>query len=164
VGWLPQNPLIFNDTLIGNVTLGDPRFSTSDVEKALRSAGLAELLATLPLGLKTPLLEGGARFSGGQLQRVALARVFLRQPGLLVLDEPTSHLDPELARTLDETIRTLLLGRTTLTIAHRLSTIEHADEVIFLQDGKIGAIGKHATLMNLCPDYAAFVMGAGARV
>ncbi|HOQ68941.1 MAG TPA: thiol reductant ABC exporter subunit CydD [Anaerolineaceae bacterium] len=161
VGWLPQTPFIFNDTLFNNVTLRDTRFSTSDVERALRLAGLAQLLATLPLGLHTPLLEGGARFSGGQLQRVALARIFLRQPSLLVLDEPTSHLDPGLARALDDTFKTLLQDRTTLTIAHRLSTIAQADEVIFLKDGQIGAIGKHATLLETCPDYGAFIHGSG---
>jgi ABC-type multidrug transport system fused ATPase/permease subunit len=164
VGWLPQAPFIFNDTLFNNVTLRAPRFSSSDVEQALRLAGLTELLATLPLGLHTPLLEGGTRFSGGQLQRVALARIFLRQPSLLVLDEPTSHLDPGLAHALDDTFKTLLQDRTTLTIAHRLSTIEQADEVIFLKDGQVGAIGKHATLLETCPDYGAFIHGVGVLV
>jgi len=162
-GWLPQNPSIFNDTLLVNVTLGDPSFTINEVESALRSAGLAELLASLPLGLATPLLESGTRLSGGQLQRLALARVFLRQPSLLLLDEPTSHLDPDLARSLDSSIKTLMQERTTLTIAHQLSTIEGADEVIFLRDGRIAAIGNHATLMRTIPMYGDFIKGEEIR-
>ena len=143
--------------------MGDPSFTINEVESALRSAGLAELLASLPLGLATPLLESGTRLSGGQLQRLALARVFLRQPSLLLLDEPTSHLDPDLARSLDSSIKTLMQERTTLTIAHQLSTIEGADEVIFLRDGRIAAIGNHATLMRTIPMYGDFIKGEEIR-
>lgn len=157
VGWLPQNPSIFNDTLAGNITLNDARFSTRQVEEALQYAGLTELLSSLPLGLKTPLQEAGARFSGGQLQRVALARVFLRRPYLLILDEPTSHLDPELEQSLDASVQELMRGRTTLTIAHRLTTLEHADEVIFMQEGRIEARGEYSELINTSSAFSDFV-------
>ncbi len=161
VAWLPQNPSIFNDTLAENVTMGDARYSAREVEQALHEAGLGELLATLPMGLETPLLEAGARFSGGQRQRVAMARAFLRRPSLLILDEPTSHLDPELERSLDGSIRELMRGRTTLTIAHRRSTLESADEVLFLQDGRIAARGRQGELLRSSREYNDFIAGVG---
>ncbi len=161
VGWHPQTPSIFNDSLKNNITLGDDSFSGDAINIAVQSAGLANLVAQLPLGLETPLLEKGVRLSGGELQRVALARLFLRLPVLLVMDEPTAHLDTALERSLDESIQALMRGRTTLTIAHRLPTIEQADEVLFLRDGVIAARGKHTDLLNSSRVYQDFVRGTG---
>jgi ATP-binding cassette subfamily C protein CydD len=159
VGWLPQAPSLFNASLRMNITLGDYRFSSDEINNAVRSAGLASLVEKLPQGLETPLLESGARLSGGELQRVALARLFLRHQALLVMDEPTSHLDPELERSLESAIQVLMQGRTTLTIAHRLPTIERSDEVFFIQDGVIAARGNHLDLVNSSRVYQDFIRG-----
>ena len=164
VGWLPQSPHIFNASLLFNITLGEDRFTPSKIESALETAGLLELINQLPLGLETPLLESGVRLSGGELQRIALARVFLRDPQIVLLDEPTAHLDPELTRNLEASYMQLMTGRTSLTIAHRLSTVLNADEVLFLQAGHLVASGKHSELLSRSPAYREFIQGAGARV
>jgi len=164
VGWLPQSPHIFNASLLFNITLGEDRFTPSKIESALETAGLLELINQLPLGLETPLLESGVRLSGGELQRIALARVFLRDPQIVLLDEPTAHLDPELTRNLEASYMQLMTGRTSLTIAHRLSTVLNADEVLFLQAGRLVASGKHSELLSRSPAYREFIQGAGARV
>ena len=161
VGWLPQTPSIFNESLRMNITLGDNRFAGDEINNAVRFAGLAGLVEKMPHGLETPLLESGTRLSGGELQRVALARVFLRHQALLIMDEPTSHLDPELERSLESAIQLLMQGRTTLTIAHRLPTIERSDEVFFIQDGVIAARGKHLDLVNSSRVYQDFMSAAG---
>lgn len=160
-GWIPQQPFIFNTTMGENITLGDARFTQGEIEMAMQQAGLEGLVSRLPMGVETPLLESGARFSGGELQRVALARLFLRSPALLVLDEPTSHLDPELQRSLEDTILKLAHGRTTLTIAHRLSAIERADVVLFLENGALTCRGPHTELLNTVPAYRDFILGKG---
>jgi len=157
VGWLPQTPFIFNDTLLRNITLGEDCFTQADIQNAIETAGLTSVQVNLPKGLDTPLLEGGYRLSGGELQRVALARVCLRDPKLLVMDEPTAHLDPELERSLGDSIRRLMLDRTTLSIAHRLSTIQCVDEVFFMQDGVLVAQGCHADLLQSSQPYHDFI-------
>jgi ATP-binding cassette subfamily C protein CydD len=144
-----------------NITLGDNRFAGDEINNAVRFAGLAGLVEKMPHGLETPLLESGTRLSGGELQRVALARVFLRHQALLIMDEPTSHLDPELERSLECAIQLLMQGRTTLTIAHRLPTIERSDEVFFIQDGVIAARGKHLDLVNSSRVYQDFMRATG---
>ncbi len=161
VGWLPQTPSIFNESLRMNITLGDNRFAGDEINNAVRFAGLAGLVEKMPHGLETPLLESGTRLSGGELQRVALARVFLRHQALLIMDEPTSHLDPELERSLESAIQLLMQGRTTLTIAHSLPTIERSDEVFFIQDGVIAARGKHLDLVNSSRVYQDFMRATG---
>ena len=162
VGWLPQSPHIFNASLLFNITLGEDRFSSSKIESAVKTAGLHELLNQLPHGLETPLLESGVRLSGGELQRIALARVYLRDPQIVLLDEPTAYLDPELTRKLEASYKYLMAGRTSLTIAHRLSTVLSADEVLFMHTGHLVARGKHSELLISSPAYREFIQGAGA--
>lgn len=164
VGWLPQSPHIFNASLLFNITLGDGVFSPPEVKSALESAGLTDLLHRLPRGLETPLLESGARLSGGELQRIALARVYLRNPQIILLDEPTAHLDPDLTQSLEASFKQLMSGRTSLTIAHRLSTVLNADEVFFLQEGRLVAHGSHTDLLSRSHSYREFIEGAGAGV
>lgn len=161
VGWLPQSPHLFNDTLWFNLTLGESRFTDEEVNLALATAGLREMVNGLSHGLQTPLLEGGSRFSGGELQRVALARLYLRDPKLIILDEPTQHLDPNLQQTLEDSLERLSTGRTSLTIAHRLTTVLKADEVIFLQNGRLVAQGSHADLFASFQPYREFMRNSG---
>jgi len=157
VGWLPQNPTIFHASLMHNLTLGDPEFSSEQIQQAVELAGLTGLVERLSGGLATPLLEAGHRFSGGELQRVALARICLRDPQLLVMDEPAAHLDPELQIGINTSIRRMMNGRTTITIAHHLSTLEQVDEVFFLLEGRIAAHGRHSDLLTCSKMYQDFI-------
>lgn len=164
VGWLPQSPHIFNESLWFNLTLGDTRFSSSAIEIAVEAAGLTSLVSRLPRGLETPLMESGARLSGGELQRIALARVYLRDPKIIILDEPTRHLDPALQQSLEDSLNRLTTGRTCLTIAHRASSVMKADKVILLQSGRLLALGSHANLLASSQPYCELMRSGGMEV
>lgn len=137
IAWVPQNPYLFSDTLANNLRLARPDASEADLLTACQRARLEEFIAELPDGLETEIGERGARLSGGQAQRLALARAFLKDAPLLILDEPTSSLDPALEAQLEASFRELTRGRTVLVIAHRLATIRQADQVIVLDTGKV---------------------------
>jgi len=137
IAWVPQNPYLFSDSLANNLRLAKPDASEADLLAACQRAGLEEFIAELPDGLETEIGERGARLSGGQAQRLALARAFLKDAPLLLLDEPTSSLDPALESSLEASVRELMQGRTTIVIAHRLATIRRADQLIALEAGKI---------------------------
>ena len=163
VGWIPQKPALLNDSLINNITLGMDCFSQVDLAQAIEAAGLFDLIARLPEGGRTPLLESGYRFSGGEIQRIALARGVLRNPRLIVMDEPMEHLDPEGSEALSRSFSDFMHGKTSITIAHRLSTILHADEIIFLQSGQLMGFGTHSHLLETCPEYRSFVFPVGGE-
>jgi thiol reductant ABC exporter CydD subunit len=137
IAWVPQNPYLFSDSLANNLRLAKPDAPESDLRAACRRAGLEEFIAELPEGLETQIGERGARLSGGQAQRLALARAFLKDAPLLILDEPTSSLDPALESQLEAAVRALTRNRTVLVIAHRLATIRQADQLIVLEAGKV---------------------------
>ncbi len=137
IAWVPQNPYLFSDSLANNLRLAKPDASEADLLTACQRARLAEFIAELPEGLQTQIGERGARLSGGQAQRLALARAFLKDAPLLILDEPTSSLDPALESQLEAAVRELTKNRTVLIIAHRLATIRQADQVIILEAGKV---------------------------
>jgi thiol reductant ABC exporter CydD subunit len=137
VAWVPQSPALFAGTIADNIRLGCPDAPDREVERAARLADLHGTIAALPHGYATPIGEGGARLSGGQAQRLALARAFLVDAPLVILDEATAHLDPVQQTSLTATIRRLTAGRTTLIIAHHLATVEHADRVLVLDGGRI---------------------------
>jgi ABC-type transport system involved in cytochrome bd biosynthesis fused ATPase/permease subunit len=124
VAWVPQRPTIFSGTLAENVALHDPSAPRHEILGALGAAGGLDLARELPGGLEARVGEGGRRLSAGQAQRVALARAFLRDPSLVVLDEPTAHLDEETAASVGEAIAALMRGRTGLLIAHRPRLVE----------------------------------------
>ena len=147
ISWVPQHPYLFNATLRENILLARPDASAEQVESALTKSGLTTFVGSLPDGLETMIGEQGARLSGGEAQRVALARAFLKNASLLVLDEPTSHTDPELEATLRRSIQELMKGRTTLIIAHRLETIRSAEQIIVVNEGKITQCGTHDELI-----------------
>jgi thiol reductant ABC exporter CydD subunit len=146
IGWVPQNPYLFSDTIEANLRLAKPDASESDLLRACERAGLLDFIRSLPDGLTTRIGERGARLSGGQAQRLALARAFLKDAPFLLLDEPTSSLDPALEAKLQTSVRELMQGRTVLVIAHRLATVYQADQIIVLDAGKVVEVGRHDEL------------------
>ncbi|RMF72663.1 MAG: thiol reductant ABC exporter subunit CydD [Acidobacteria bacterium] len=148
VAWVPQRPHVFAATVEENIRLFRPDATRGQVVAAARAAGLADDIERLPAGWLTQLGEFGAGLSGGQLQRLALARAFVADAPLVVMDEPTSHLDPSLEAELAATTRRLLAGRTALVIAHRLGTVRHADEIAVLAGGRIVERGTHDVLAS----------------
>jgi ABC-type multidrug transport system fused ATPase/permease subunit len=145
VAMIPQEVELFSGTIRDNVTLFDPEPSDQAVERSLEQAGLAVLVAG---GIHRQLGAGGAGLSAGEAQLLALARVWLRDPDLVVLDEATARVDPETEARLDVAVGELMRGRTTLVIAHRLSTLRHVDEILVLQEGRILEHGERSTLAD----------------
>lgn len=157
IAWVPQRPYLFHDTLAANIRLGKPDATDGEMIEAARAAHLQEFIETLPENYETVIAEGGARLSGGQAQRLALARAFLKNAPILILDEPTSSLDPETETLLEGSTRRLMQGRTVITIAHRLNTIFRADQIIVLDEGQIIESGTHPELLARKGAYAAMV-------
>jgi ABC-type multidrug transport system fused ATPase/permease subunit len=133
------------------------------MEQAISLARLDEVIAGLPQGIDTVLGEGGAKLSSGEAQRLALARAFLKNAPIVILDEPTAHLDASLEKVLEESIVRLCAGRTVLMIAHRLPTVMRANRILVLQDGQIVEQGTHAELINTNGYYASLVEGYGGK-
>ncbi len=141
LAWVPQRPTIFGGTIEDNVRLAAPAAPGGALRRAVREAGLGELLAALPDGLATRVGDGGRPLSAGQAQRVALARAFLCDADLVLLDEPTAHLDAEVERAVAAATARLVEGRTALFVAHRPELARHADRVVELVDGRIAPAG-----------------------
>ncbi|HET9127827.1 MAG TPA: ABC transporter ATP-binding protein [Propionibacteriaceae bacterium] len=163
VGVVTQETYLVHDTIRANLLLADPDATDADLWEALAAAQIADHIASLPGGLDTRVGERGYRFSGGEKQRIAVARTILRDPAVLILDEATSALDNETERALQAALDGLSRGRTTVTIAHRLSTIEDADEVLVLDHGRTIERGTHQSLMAAGGAYAALARRAQAR-
>ena len=147
IAWVPQKPHLFHDTLAANIRLGKPDATIEEVIEAAKAAHLHDFIESLPEKYETIIGESGARLSGGQAQRLALARAFLKNAPILILDEPTSSLDPETESLLEESTRRVMRGRTVITIAHRLNTIFRADQIIVLEEGRIIESGTHRELL-----------------
>ncbi len=143
-----QEPMLSADTLASNIHIGRPDATREEVEQAAARAGLAPVIANLPLGLDTPLGQAGVTLSGGERQRIAIARALLRNAPILILDEPTSALDAITEEQLLHTLRAVRRDSTTIIIAHRLSTIRHADRILVLDRGRIAAQGAHDELLQ----------------
>jgi len=137
-----------------NIAYGRPDASHEEIAAAARAAGAEDFIAELPQGYDTPVGPRGSRLSGGQRQRIAIARAMLKNAPILLLDEATSSLDSESERQVQDALRDLMRGRTTLVIAHRLSTIVDADLIYVLEDGKIVESGRHAELLARAGAYA----------
>ena len=157
IAWVPQRPHLFHDTIDANIRLGKPDATHEEIIEAARAAHLHEFIETLHEKYETVIGESGARLSGGQAQRLALARAFLKNSPILILDEPTSSLDPETESLLEESTRRLMQGRTVITIAHRLNTIFKADQIIVLEQGCIVEQGTHQKLLAHNGVYAKMV-------
>ncbi len=148
IAWVPQEPALFQDTIAANIRLARPDADLGAVASAASAAHLAEFVDSLPEGYETLIGEGGARLSGGQAQRLALARAFLKDAPILIMDEPTSQLDPVTESRLADSTRNLMAGRTVITIAHRLNTIYKADRILVLHEGSIVEEGTHSDLIK----------------
>jgi ATP-binding cassette subfamily B protein len=147
IGVVTQDAHLFHDTLRANLLYAKPDASDDDLREALRSAQVLPLIESLPEGLDTVVGDRGYRLSGGEKQRVALARLLLKAPDVVVLDEATAHLDSESERAVQLALKTALTGRTSLVIAHRLSTVRDADQILVLRDGRIVERGRHEELL-----------------
>jgi ATP-binding cassette subfamily C protein CydC len=144
---VPQDIYLFNISIRDNIRLGKPDASDAEVERAATLALAHDFIAALPHGYDTNAGERGAQLSGGQRQRLAIARAFLRDAPILVMDEAVSNLDTENERLLQAALGQLRAGRTTLIIAHRLSTIRSADRLVVLDDGRVAETGTHEELL-----------------
>ncbi|MDB5379658.1 MAG: transporter ATP-binding protein/permease [Rubritepida sp.] len=147
IGVVPQDTVLFNDTIRYNIAYGRPGASDEEVEQAARHAQVHDFVLRLPEGYRTRVGERGLKLSGGEKQRVAIARTILKNPRILILDEATSALDTRTEQEIQAALRDVSRGRTTLVIAHRLSTVVEADEIIVLEDGRIAERGTHGGLI-----------------
>jgi ATP-binding cassette subfamily B protein len=147
IGVVPQDTVLFNDTIRYNIAYGRVGATQDEIEHAARLAQVHDFIASLPEGYDTRVGERGLKLSGGEKQRVAIARTILKDPRILILDEATSALDTGTEQDIQAALRAVARHRTTLVIAHRLSTVVDADEIIVLQDGRVAERGRHAALL-----------------
>jgi ABC-type transport system involved in Fe-S cluster assembly fused permease/ATPase subunit len=154
VGIVPQDTVLFNDTIGYNIAYGKPGATQSEIEAAANSAQIHDFVASLPEGYQSAVGERGLKLSGGEKQRVAIARTLLKHPALLIFDEATSALDSETERSIQNELNDLARNRSTLIIAHRLSTITHAHQILVMEEGAIIERGTHESLLALGQRYA----------
>ena len=161
VAWVPQNPYLFHGTVTENIRLARPDANMDKIQTAARQAHADVFIDALPQGFDTPIGERGARLSGGQAQRIALARAFLKNAPFLILDEATANLDPEHEAHIQAAIEHLLQNRTALIIAHRLNTVTTADQIVVMENGKIVGQGTHDALVKKTGLYTQMVSAYG---
>ncbi|MCH7693359.1 MAG: ABC transporter ATP-binding protein/permease [Proteobacteria bacterium] len=154
IGMVPQDTVLFNDTIYYNIAYGNPAASPAEVEEAARLARVHDFVMGLPDGYQTSVGERGLKLSGGEKQRVAIARTILKEPSILLFDEATSALDSRTEREIQDSMNAVSADRTTLIIAHRLSTVVDADEIVVLDQGRIVERGSHAQLLAARGGYA----------
>ncbi|MEE2746616.1 MAG: ABC transporter ATP-binding protein/permease, partial [Pseudomonadota bacterium] len=147
IGIVPQDTVLFNDTIFYNISYGRPDSDPSEVERAAQLANIHEFVKSLPEGYNTMVGERGLKLSGGEKQRVAIARTILKSPKILVFDEATSALDTQTEKIIQQSLKKLSVSRTTIVIAHRLSTIIDSDEILVIGDGKVLERGTHNQLL-----------------
>jgi ATP-binding cassette subfamily B protein len=154
IGVVPQDTVLFNDTIRYNIAYGRPDATEAEVEAAARAAQVHDFVLRLPEGYETRVGERGLKLSGGEKQRVAIARTILKDPPILILDEATSALDTRTEQDIAAALRVASSDRTTVTIAHRLSTVVDADQILVLMDGAVAERGTHAELLAIGGVYA----------
>src|SRR5690606_18902540 len=147
LGLVPQDVVLFNDTIRYNIGYGRPEAMQAELEEAARRAQLLHFIESLPQGWDTRVGERGLKLSGGEKQRVGIARVVLKDPRILILDEATSSLDSGTEAEVQDALEQASRGRTTIVVAHRLSTIAGADQIVVLEEGRVVERGSHAALI-----------------
>ncbi len=153
IGIVPQEVFLFAGSVKENIRCGKSDITDAEILEASKLANAHEFIEKLPNGYDTEVGERGVKLSGGQRQRIAIARAFLRDPKILILDEATSELDSESERLIQEALLKLMRNRTTLIIAHRFSTVLIADKIVVLKDGEILDVGTHEQLYSRCDHY-----------
>jgi ATP-binding cassette subfamily B protein len=154
IGVVTQDSHLFHDSIKTNLKYAKEDATDDEIWRALESAQIGDFVKSLPDKLETIVGDRGYRLSGGEKQRIAIARVFLKQPRIVILDEATAHLDNENEAAVQEALSTVLQGRTSVVIAHRLSTIINAEQIAVIKDGKLVSIGKHSELLKNNEVYA----------
>jgi ATP-binding cassette, subfamily B, heavy metal transporter len=154
IGIVPQDTVLFNDTVEYNIAYGRPGASREEVEAVARAARIHDFIAATPAGYGTMVGERGLKLSGGEKQRVAIARTLLKNPPILIFDEATSALDSANERAIQDELRSVSVGKTTLVIAHRLSTVVDAHRIVVLDQGRIVETGTHDDLLARNGRYA----------
>jgi ATP-binding cassette subfamily B protein len=154
IGVVPQDTVLFNETIYYNIAYGKPDATPAEIEHAARTAHVHDFIMAMPDGYQTLVGERGLKLSGGEKQRVAIARTVIKDPAILLLDEATSALDSHTEQEIQKNLREISRGRTTLCIAHRLSTVVDADEILVLDDGRVVERGRHAELLAMHGRYA----------
>ena len=154
IGIVPQDTVLFNDTIAYNIAYGKPGTEQSEIEAAARAAYIHDFILSLPDGYQTMVGERGLKLSGGEKQRVAIARTLLKNPKILVFDEATSALDSQAEQAIQEQLKDIARNRTTLVIAHRLSTIADAQQILVMSQGRIVERGTHVELLAARGMYA----------
>ena len=155
--YVPQDNFLFSDTIEKNIAFGASRLDTEAVTHAAQMADVHSNIAEFQKGYGTVLGERGVTVSGGQKQRISIARALLKDAPILILDDSVSAVDTKTEKIILENLRTTRAGRTTILIAHRISTIERMDKILFLDDGRLLAVGTHEELYGSCPDYRRMV-------
>jgi ATP-binding cassette subfamily B protein len=154
IGVVPQDTVLFNDTIYYNIAYGQADATLAQIKQAAKAAQIHDFIQSLPKGYDTTVGERGLKLSGGEKQRVGIARTLLKDPPILLLDEATSALDTETEHEIQESLIQMGQGRTVMIIAHRLSTVVHADRIVVLEQGQIVEEGSHDELMLKAGRYA----------
>ena len=154
IGLVSQDPFLFNGTVAENIMYGNIEASRQQIIEAAVASHADPFIRNLPNGYDTQVGERGVKLSGGEKHRIAIARTFLKNPPIIVMDEATSSVDTKTEHHIKEALNQLMVGRTTLSIAHRLSTLEGADRILVMKEGKLVETGSHETLIGMDSEYA----------